>query len=252
VGNKVFVFDLDDTLMWNNYNYDRAKIAFLEWLMKIFDRRVPSSTYILTLQEELDKKVGSEINPETGKQFGFTRQRFPTSFVRTYQALCDEGWGKYQPCLAQEAYDLGLIAFDRAQYRKAGLVVGAQKVLNYLAAEGHRLHLVTKGDEQIQEAKIDALNLGQSFDNIQITEGSKKDIFGSIRKFYIDSRVFSVCNSFSSDIKPALEVGCEAIFIPCYTWSAESIEVEKLPEDWQKIFWKIKKIEQILDIYPQL
>lgn len=245
---KVFIFDLDDTLMWNNYNYDRAKIAFLEWLMNIFGRRVPSATYILNLQEEIDKKVEQEVNPETGNPFGFTRQCFPTSLTQTYRALCEKEWGKYGPVLAEEAYKIGLLAFDQSQYIKTGLVPGAEKVLTELKKRGAKLHLLTKGDESVQNLKIEALCLERWFDDAWVVAEKEESSF----RAYEGSNKISVGNSFSSDIKPALEAGCAAIFIPCYTWSRESVEVEKLSEDWQKRLYQIKKIEEILDIYPQL
>lgn len=245
---NVFIFDLDDTLMWNNYNYDLAKIEFLKWLIKVFKRRVPSSAYILHLNEEVDKKVEWEINPETGQKYGFTCQRFPTSLARTYRALCEEGWGEYNPILAEEVYGIGLMAFDPEQYRKAGLAPGAEEVLNYLKWREVGLRLLTKGDPSVQNHKIKALQLQRWFDDFHIVDDKDADLFRS----YEGSNKISVGNSFSSDIKPALEAGCGAIFIPCYTWSRESIEVEKLPEEWQKKLWQIKKIEEIIPLCSYL
>jgi Fe-S-cluster-containing hydrogenase component 2 len=38
----------------------------------------------------------------------------------------------------------------------------------------------------------------------------------------------------------------------CPTWSVESVDASSLPAEWQKRFWQIEKIDQILKIYPKL
>lgn len=241
---KTFIFDLDDTLMWNQYNYDRSKIYFLKWLMGVFNNRVPSSLYILTLLDKIDQGMIKNI--------GFGQQRFPTAFAETYRALCVEGWGEYDPKLAKKAYEIGLRAYDPKEYRKVGLVPGAEIVLNFLRRQKHRLCLLTKGDPEVQTLKVKALGLSSWFEKFDIVGRKDTKLFQRYLRDWEGFQVISVGNSFSSDIEPALEAGCSAIFIPCYTWSVESIEVRNLLTEWKQRFWQIKRMEEVMGVYPQL
>lgn len=248
---KVFIIDLDDTLMWNQYNYDRARIEFLNFLMKIFNRRVPNALYVLTLAEKIDRELINDIDPKTGKRFGFSGTRFPSSLVKLYEALCTEGWGTYLQGYAQQIYKIGLMTFDLKEYKKAGLVPGARRILSSLRKRGDHLALLTKGDPEVQEQKIIALGLDKLFDDAQIVPEKDVALFAAYLEKWKGHGVFSIGNS-ASDIKPALEAGCGGIFIPCYTWGFESIEIGKLPKEQRERFWQIDTINEIEKIYSQL
>lgn len=250
---KVFIFDLDDTLMWDHYTYYLTEIEFLKWLVAVFNRRVPSVLHTSALQEKISRQLLTETNPDTGKTFGFSRNRFPESLARTYRVLCEEGWGNFFPHLAERAQQIGWGAVALENYRRQGLVPGAEKVLNFLQRQAElKLVLLTKGDPLIQNRKINALRLSRWFSEIRIVEEKNQELFAGCLRQYANGAVLSVGNSFSSDIGPALHAGCSAIFIPCATWGAESIEKRDLAPEEQKRLWEIKKIEEIIDIYPQL
>lgn len=221
---KVFLFDLDDTLMWNEYTYSLAFIEFYEFLEAHWQKRLPYVGSIARLAEDLTHEMVNEINPATGKPFGFAMERFPTSLVRCYQRLCEMGYGTYTEGLASLIYEIGLTAFDPRNYQAAGLVPGAKGVLDFLKEKKDKLILVTKGDLRVQRPKIEALELSLWFPKIHIVESKPPELFAKFRKKFRGHPIFSVGNSFSSDIKTALEAGVKGIFIPYFTWKAESID----------------------------
>lgn len=254
-------FDLDDTLMKNAFTYNQPFIDFVGYLTEIFDYRVPSIGTIAVYQQDIDLALGKEINPRTGKQYAFCKNRFPDSLADTYRTLCENGFGEYDGAVAEHCREIGMRAFDVENYHKVGLSPGAEDLLNFLQKQGHRLVLVTKGDEWVQNRKIEALNLHRWFSDIYIVEHKTPkaylDIITSLqardrrahRKQCEVASTLVVGNSFSSDIKPALEIGMHAIFIPCPTWKAERTEVGKLTKDEKSRLEVKKNISEIIPWY---
>lgn len=250
---KVFLFDLDDTLMWNEYTYSLATIEFLEFLIRIFNHRLPFVGHIARRVEEISYELINEINPRTGKPYKFSMNRFPETLIRCYKELCENGWGEFNSQHAEHIEKIGLKAFDEELYRKNGFVRDAlYPVIYKLKERGDVLILLTKGDPEVQERKIRALKLRDWMYEVKIVEEKTPELFLEYKDRFKNAKVFSIGNSFSSDIKPALEAGISAIFIPCFTWKAESLKVGKLPPNWQKRFWQIREIGEIIKIYSKL
>ncbi len=249
---KLFVFDLDDTLMWNEYTYSLATIEFLHYILKIFENRAPFAGDIAQMIAEISHRLVKETNPATGLPYGFSMNRFPDTLVQSYRTLCENGWGEYQDCHADHIHDIGMRSFDEELYFKQGMVFGAVGVLNFLQNKGDGLALVTKGDPCVQYRKIRALDLNRWFKEIKVVSHKTKGTFNQFTNVRSAETVYSVGNSFSSDIRPALDAGCSAIFIPCFTWRAESIEVGQLTEFDKKRLFVLKNISEILKIYNNL
>ena len=252
---KVFLFDLDDTLMWNEYTYSLAVMEFFELLMKVFKKRLPLVCGIGRRVEEITLEMIKKTNPKTDKLYGFSMSRWPDSFVMCYKELCEKGWGEYDPKVAEEVHKIGLKTFDENLYRQTGLVPGAELVLDFLKAKGDILILLTKGDGQVQKRKIFALDLPSWFDSFVVVDHKSENLFGGFKRGFEDvgrTAIFSVGNSYSSDIEPALKAGIGAIFIPCFTWKAESTEKGRLTLQQQCRLYEIKEIRQIIDIYDKI
>lgn len=243
---KVFIFDLDDTLMWNEYTYSLAFEKFYSFLMRAWKRRIPYIGSVARLAEDLNALMVKEINPATGKEYGFSMDRFPSSLVRCYKALCETGYGVYDEKIAHCIYGIGMTAFDSKNYKKHGFAPWARYALNFLRKQNDVLILVTKGDPRVQQRKIDALCLERWFSEIHIVENKPPELFAEFRNRFSGTAVLSVGNSFSSDIKPALQAGVKGIFIPYYTWKAESIDREGYD---QSSLIVLQSIKQIVPLY---
>lgn len=242
--NKLFVFDLDDTLMLNAHHYSVAFMDFYNFLMKVWNHKITYIGTVSQIQEDIDLGLGNEINPVTGEEFAFSMERFPTSLVYTYQQLCEDLNHEFVQEIADTVYSIGMTAFDAERY--TGFMPHAKSVLKFLAKNGDTAVLLTKGDERVQEPKINALGLDQWFFEMHVVPRKSVSVFHEIanRHSYSNS-MFSVGNSFYSDIKPALEAGFTGIYVPCPTWKAEVV-----PEDYDRDnVFTIASIKELIDLY---
>ncbi len=87
-----------------------------------------------------------------------------------------------------------------------------------------RLALLTKGEYALQERRISESAFREVFERVTIVEHKDRETFLRVAKeFGADpERTWSVGDSFRSDIKPALEAGLHAIWIPQETWGYET------------------------------
>jgi len=215
-------------------------------MLQLYDFRLIELRTLGTISEEIDKSLLNEINPETGVKYGYSMHRFPASLVKTYEWLCEHGFGEYQKAVAMRVKMIGMEAFDPLGYKEQGLVKGAREVLEFIKKKRDIQILVSKGEKLIQECKIITLNLDFWFgDRIQIVSSKTKKTFIQLKEEFPGSRLFCVGNSYKSDIVPALEAGIEGIFIPYYTWLGER---PFAAIDESNVF-KINNIRQILDLY---
>ncbi len=243
---RVFVFDLDDTLMWTEWIYNQAFLKLIMYLIDIWEKRIPSAGFLAQRLEHLTHEMVKEINPATGEPFGYSAERHPQTFVKFYKELCEEGWGEFSKLHAEAIKRIGYEIFSPANYIKAGLVPGAAEVFNYLKRKKDWLFLLTKGDKKVQEEKIAALGLDKVVLGYKIVSWNKTpDDFRFFKKSFKDCRCYSVGNSYFSDIKPALEAGFTGIFIPCYTWKAEPTPS---PDEIDGQVIVVKKIKEIIEL----
>lgn len=242
---KVFIFDLDDTLMWNEYTYSLAFMNFYTFLMNLWGKRIPYMGSVAKRAEEITYDMVTEINSATGAPYGFTMERFPLSLVRTYQELCEKRFGTFDQAIADQVYEIGLTFCDPQNYAAQGLVPGAVDVLNFLNKQGDALILITKGDPRVQQRKIDALEVHRFFAEVTIVDNKTSETFSQYAARFPRHRFWSVGNSFYSDIQPAMQAGFGGIYIPCYTW-----KVEQLPDDYDKdAVITLQIIAELLPVY---
>src|SRR5262249_33574586 len=105
---------------------------------------------------------------------------------------------------------------------------GAEVVLSRL--RGHyKLILATKGDRDIQQAKIEQSNLRHFFDAIYILERKTTQQIEQIAE-ECELRVrrsWVIGDSLKSDINPGLGAGLKAIWIPKGSWAYEEDVIPK-------------------------
>ena len=246
---RVIIWDLDDTLIWTSWAYSRAFAKFYEYMLQLFDYRLIELRTLGTISEKIDKSLKTAVNPETLKPYGYSMERFPASLVEAYKWLCDHGYGKYHEMVARRVKIIGMEAFDPLGYKQQGLVKGAEEVLNFIRDQGDIQILVTKGERIVQECKIVASGFDKWFgDEIHIVETKIRETFEAFRVRFPYSVLFSVGNSYKSDIQPALEAGVMGIFIPYYTWLGEE---PPATINTDRVF-EIKTIKKLISLYPKL
>lgn len=250
---KLFVFDLDDTLIDNVHDYAEPILDTMRIIIKTLGSRAPHVTKLITIEHEIDARRVHEINPETGKPFLYSMERFPGSQVETYGEICRQVRVVPDPAIEAKLYQVGMKAFDEKRYRR-NIKPGAKEVLEFLLAQGDTPVLLSKGDPRVQEKKLRALKaVGiDCFTKVRVEDLKTPQMFQEIREEFPDLNPISVGNSYDSDIVPALEVGYFGIYIPVETWEV----IGKMDEIAAKVDKSrcliLTDIRQIISFYGRL
>lgn len=275
-----FIFDLDDTLVYNQYLHYRSEVRWLVYAVQHFypkDRTLnkiiqtvshqlmvagfqskspleyleaypkKDTKPILEILERLAKiDVGSvEIAKDRGMNaFGSTR--FPTSLVKTFIFYCDKMGMDYTEEECQEVYKIGKFAFEV----EPAMIEGAREVLDFLKKKKQEMVLFTRGDEKIQMRKLEINNLYGYFEEIHIVHHKDAATFKSIVGKRNKQYVYMVGNSFKSDILPALDSDVHAIYVPKQTWRYE--DDVKISAHHQKLMSQIDSIAKIISMFRTL
>ncbi|MGH9929695.1 MAG: HAD hydrolase-like protein [Pyrinomonadaceae bacterium] len=130
--------------------------------------------------------------------------------AETYRLFCDRSSWPYDRAIERKIENIGYGIFGKALIT----FQCAEHVLARLRSH-YKLILATKGDEEIQLAKIDQSGLAHFFTSIQILDHKTEGEFRRIaEECELDvSSSWVVGDSLRSDINPALEVGFRAIWI---------------------------------------
>ncbi|MBI2064527.1 MAG: hypothetical protein HYT62_00540 [Candidatus Yanofskybacteria bacterium] len=217
---RVFIFDLDDTLIDNVHDYAGPILDMARLIICVLGPRAPHVSKIISLEEELDLRRRGEINPDTGKVFGYSMERFPGTLVETYRAICCRANVDSVLDVEKQLYQIGAGAFNKDLYAK-NIKPGAIDTINFIINEGDVCMLLTKGDKRVQVNKIAAL--GQASDlfwgGIKIVDEKTPEIFRRMVTKFSGCQWYSVGNDYDKDIAPAFEVkSFRGIWIPVETW----------------------------------
>ena len=251
-----FFFDMDDTLIYNQYMYTKAYAEFIDFMLKKINARLSAKQHSNELLEiikhtspkcqgiegiikhhDLDNLLqdifsvvqdfnikGVNDHPENP----YNKERVPNAFKRAYFEICnDEKYG----CVpseneANEAYEIGKVFHDV----KKDLVEGAEEVLGFLKEKQCKRSIFTCGDTWLQQKKIEVNGLDRYFDKSrQIIVPLKHN--GEIKSYLKGcdpNQTFMVGNSIKSDIAPAIGSGIRAIYFPSATYySWDDVEMKK-------------------------
>lgn len=212
---QTILFNLDDTLIYCNRYFNRVSEIFLHQMAEWFNS--------LSAEEIRQKQL--EIDLKTIDKYGLLSDRFPESFVDTYEYFCSLTGKEKKKREIDSLRELGLSVFKIP----VEPVPFMDETLKQLKAAGHKLYLHTGGDEPNQQRKITQLELTTYFEHRIFISTYKdtsalSDILKTIRA---DPNVtWMVGNSLRTDIKPALEMHINAIYIPAETpWEFDIVDV---------------------------
>jgi putative hydrolase of the HAD superfamily len=207
---RVFIFDLDDTLIPTQYDYTMSLIKLCEAIAHDdqLGYKIPDPFYVLKSFYDIDTiKIERE---------GFTLNRWKSSMIETYDKICKEVLGKHTNLtnIKNTVEGITYSCIKDSALRKEFLP-NARQVLDFLKKKNDKLILLTSGSRDIQELKFESLNIRKWFgDNVFVAEGLKEKMFADIIDQHKGFNVWSVGNSFKSDILPALKLGAKGIYIP--------------------------------------
>jgi putative hydrolase of the HAD superfamily len=208
---QVLIVDGDDTLWENNIYFEQAIEDFIDF--------VDHST----LSREQVRGTLDEVERLNTAVHGYGTAAFARNLRETYERLAERD-------IDGAALDHVMSLAGRIVRTELEILPGVAQTLDYLRGR-HRLLLFTKGQAEEQRLKVERSGLAGHFERVVVTP--EKDVAAYrelIRKQGIDpASAWMVGNSPRSDIKPALEAGLAAVYIPHpHTWRLEEAE---LPAD---------------------
>jgi putative hydrolase of the HAD superfamily len=200
------IFDGDDTLWATEFLYDAAR------------EQAASLVADVGLDPLAFKELQCSIDMVNVQTLGLSRTRFPTSSVEAYEHLAS-ACGMVPSAVVRDAvFEASASVF----HQQAPVYEGTHGVLGALQGE-FVLGLLTKGDVAVQQRRIAESGLSPYFTVATIVDEKDESEFRVMldRLGVAASDVWSVGNSFRSDIAPALAIGLRAIWIDTYVWAHE-------------------------------
>jgi putative hydrolase of the HAD superfamily len=206
---QVLVFDADDTLWENNHLFERVIDDYLDWLAHP------------TLGSAEVRAVLLDIEAANAATHGYGSQVFLRSLRDCFGHLNE------RPATAEEHAAIDALARPLLEHR----VEPGPGVVDTLQDLGtrHRLLLLTKGDVDEQQSKIDTSALAPHFRHIHIVAEKNEATYRELAAAHglvVDS-TWMIGNSPKSDIVPARAAGMNAVYIPNdNTWALERTELD--------------------------
>ena len=234
---KVFIFDLDDTLMDNVHDYSQPILDATKYIIEAVGTKAPHVSKIIAMEHEIDKRRVNEVNPETGKPFLYSATRFPGTLVEVYREICRQTKVECKKGHEEKLYEIGMGAFNRERYRGT-IRSWVYETLSSIYQKGDCAMLLTKGDPEVQQTKIDALFdyiadrefylrsgvYRNEFHKVKIVESNKTtEVFAEMLKDYdpAETLVVPVGNDYDKDVVPALQLAnykVRGIWTPVESW----------------------------------
>lgn len=206
---QVLIFDADDTLWENNILFERVIDDFFDWLAHP------------TMARDEIRAILNDIERANAAAHGYGSKVFLRSLAECLEHLNE------RPATVAERRGIEELA-ARLVRGEIELMPGVAETLAELSAR-HRLLLLTKGDPDEQQRKLDASQLARHFGNIHIVPEKGVEVYHWLAQEHslrLPS-TWMIGNSPKSDIGPARQAGMNAVFIPHeHTWILEHAELD--------------------------
>lgn len=202
----VIAFDADDTLWHNEINFRNAEREFAQAMLPFCD----------------EKRAIDHLMAVEGRNIpllGYGTKTFIIALVEAAIELCNNNAPNE---LIRQVMEIG----KKTVTPKMELYPHARETVVRFS-KTHRLILATKGDLKDQQYKIGKSGLAKYFSHIEImSEKDCSSYSALLEKCDVAPEDFvMVGNSFKSDIKPVLEIGASAVYIPSeIIWTHEVVE----------------------------
>ena len=223
------IFDGDDTLWLTEALYDDARAT----VRRVIEREGLDGTEWERIQRLRDLHNVAAL--------GHSVERFPISCVEALSLAGGEQVSNADK-LRAEVLDAARSVFEA----RAPLREDASDVLAELVRRGTHLALLTKGARSVQERRLADSGLAHFFDVVSIVERKTPAVFASVvRQLGLAvTEVVSVGNSVQSDIRPSLDAGVDAIWLPAYVWEYE----ERHDREAERSLRKIAQLGDLLHL----
>jgi putative hydrolase of the HAD superfamily len=205
----VLIFDADDTLWENNVLFERVIADFLDWVAHP------------TLDKAEIRAILDDIEAANVVTHGYGSTIFLHSLGECLERL------RERPATTAERQQIAELAVALVE-RRVELVPGVADTLTELG-QRHDLLLLTKGDTEEQQRKIDASGLAHYFRGLHIVAEKGVEVYRQLALEHglTPATTWMIGNSPKSDILPARAAGMNAVLIPnAHTWVLDHAELD--------------------------
>ncbi|MEM0231185.1 MAG: HAD hydrolase-like protein [Candidatus Woesearchaeota archaeon] len=247
---KLFIFDLDDTLIHTDYKYIRGYAEAICFITNFLGKRAIHLDRLLGYIHKIDEDAIKHSDKP------YSIERFPKSICYAFGLICQEQGVQYK----QRDLDNLAEIVTKATFNvlPQDTIEGAYETLEFLVSRHDKLALLTKGEKNFQMSKIEICGLNRWFseEDIFVSEVDKSPslLLSIIKKYDITNKdkAYSVGNYFRSDIKPAFEAGIKSIYIPNGGWryDANTEGIEEALNSGRVLI--LKRIDEIIKRYEEL
>lgn len=209
----IIAFDADDTLWHNEDGFQRTHQEFQTMMQPWADAETVSATQRRIEQPNLHR-------------YGFGVKAYMLSLMETAIEVSN---GEIDGPRMAQILDLGKALIDRP----CQLLDGVAETITELNVD-HTLMVITKGDLQHQQNRIDESGLREEFWVCEVVAIKNTTIYASLfAEHEIEPNNFvMVGNSLPSDVLPVIELGARAVHIPYeVTWHHEQIDNDSFDFD---------------------
>ena len=220
--------DADDTLWENNIYFEHAISEFIRYVDHA--RLSP-----VAVRRHLD-----EIEARNVKLRGYGTKNFTRNLVECFESL------RARPAAEAERRRIAGMT-DRISNCEIELLPGVVETLAELGRR-HRLAVVTKGDRDEQQAKLQRSGLAVFFRHFVTVPEKDVECYRTLtREIGADAAItWMIGNSPKSDINPAIAAGLGAVLVPHpSTWS---LEVQEVPESHQR-FRTVRRFSDLTELF---
>ena len=229
------IFDLDDTLIHCNKYFEKSMHQFANLISHWFLPNVVLYQEIRSVQHKYDMKAVTES--------GFQRDHFPQSFIKTYHHFskkCNRSPVRKE---IMQLWELG----DSVYHQDLEAYPHMLDTLLEIREAGHRLHLYTGGEHEIQYRKVEKMGLHLFFeDRIYVTRKKVTTFLESVltENNFDRQATWMIGNSLRTDILPAFETGIHSIFIPAEVeWEYNLVDINIEPTG---AFYTLSGLNEVL------
>ncbi|UQS26735.1 MULTISPECIES: HAD family hydrolase [Amycolatopsis] len=210
---QVLILDADDTLWENNVVFERVIDDYLDWIAHP------------TLDRAAVRGILDDIERANAVTHGYGTKVFLHSLAECFEKL------NSRPATSAERDRIEELAAALIHH-EIELIPGVAETLDELGSR-HELMLLTKGDQEEQQRKIDASGVAHHFREVHIVPEKDVEVYRGLAaaRMLAPESTWMIGNSPKSDIRPARAAGMNAVFIPnAHTWVLEHDELDDADE----------------------
>ncbi len=216
---KLICFDLDDTLIDDNFKFETTFCDCLKAVLLGLAAKSPEIDEIIATVRDIDNQLLHDL-PKFKK---YTPHRLIEAWQQTYRTISQ----RRDIPVKKHILDM-LEAYIWQNFEPPYLVIAGavDAVIRIREFSGVRLEVLSIGVEEIQKRKIEYSRLGHYFDHVEIVHhgDDKFDYLHKKAEEYGSNNVIMVGNSLRNDIHPALRAGVSAVYIPRGSWHVNTDE----------------------------